>query len=256
MARSVENVLTNSGRSLIARCLAAGSPIVFSRAELGTGLAGDLDKLEQRTSLIAKYANADVQKKKADDSGNLVITLAYENTGVKTSVYIEEIGVFARLSTEPDSSAVLFSYLTFGQYPTIILPETIQGMQRIFDLPFSFGSGDSVAVSINPSGMISADDVSPIALPGKILEVGDDGKLHADITGDANTLDGHDSTYFATADHSHSTATQTANGFLSSTDKRKLDTLADEVDQDLKKTSSPTFANLTINGVISGAKFV
>lgn len=256
MARSVENVLTNKGRALIAKSLAAGTPIVFSRAEIGTGLAGDLDNLAAKTSLIAKYAEAAIQKRTADNSGNFVITLSYENSGVKTSVYIEEIGIYARLSTEAGSAAILFSYLTFGQYPTIILPETVQGMQRIFDIPFSFGSGDSVSVNITPSGMVSSGDVSETSSPGKIVKVGTDGKLHVDISGDASTLDGHNSAYFAKANHVHDAATQTKNGFMSSSDKKKLDEVGSKIDQDMKTTSSPTFAGLTVNGVISGARFV
>lgn len=39
----------------------------------------------------------------------------------------------------------------------------------------------------------------------------------------ADMLDGHDSTYFAAASHVHSVATASSNGFMSNTDKSKLD---------------------------------
>ena len=96
---------------------------------------------------------------------------------------------------------------------------------------------------------------SLMAGDGKLLFMNADGKLPASITGDANTLDGHDSTYFAAASHSHSNATQSAAGFESAADKTNLDTLVSRVNQDLKTTASPTFAGLTVNGYIEGAVF-
>lgn len=42
----------------------------------------------------------------------------------------------------------------------------------------------------------------------------------------ADLLDGHDSTYFATSGHTHDAATQSSNGLMSNTDKKKLDGIA------------------------------
>ena len=55
--------------------------------------------------------------------------------------------------------------------------------------------------------------------------------------------------------HGHKAATTTAAGFLSPTDKSKLDTLDGRVNQGVKSTDSPEFAGLTVNGVITGATF-
>lgn len=45
-------------------------------------------------------------------------------------------------------------------------------------------------------------DTASVANAGKLLKIGSDGKLHADITGDAATLEGHAASYFGTkADH-------------------------------------------------------
>ena len=44
---------------------------------------------------------------------------------------------------------------------------------------------------------------------------------------DADLLDGHDSDYFATVDHNHNVATQSADGFMSSADKEKLDGISE-----------------------------
>lgn len=47
--------------------------------------------------------------------------------------------------------------------------------------------------------LLYASDIAATATAGKLLRVGGDGKLHVDITGDADTLDGKHATYFAAA---------------------------------------------------------
>lgn len=51
-----------------------------------------------------------------------------------------------------------------------------------------------------------------------------DGTLNAGLN--ADQLDGHDSAYFSAAGHTHGAATATSNGFMSNTDKAKLDGVA------------------------------
>ena len=51
-----------------------------------------------------------------------------------------------------------------------------------------------------------------------------DGTLNAGLN--ADQLDGHDSAYFSADGHVHSAATPTSNGFMSNTDKAKLDGIA------------------------------
>lgn len=93
-------------------------------------------------------------------------------------------------------------------------------------------------------------------MPNKLLYLDSNGKLPADITGDAQSLAGHDSTYFAIATHRHDNATATADGYMAKEDKTELSTLSDRVNQGVKTTDTPTFAGITLNGgYIDGAKF-
>lgn len=224
MARGIENALTDAGRALIARSIAEGSPIVFSGAKVGTGLLPDTQDPAKQTSLIAPYADADINGSSADESANLIISVRFSNQNVLSSVYLEEIGVYAKL--QQDAESILFSYLSFGAYPSVILAADVQGMDRTFDLPFSFGSGSTVSVEISPSGLVSASDVSDVGIPGKIVRANHDGKLDVSIIGDASTLQGKDPSDFAEADHSHDVASQTSSGFMSPVDKRALDLVA------------------------------
>lgn len=270
MSRSVENVLTQSGMALLARSLSEGRPVVFTRAELGTGIAADEADLTAFTELIAKYANATVAKKRILTDGQLIVTVQFVNAEVRQTVYIEEIGLFAKLgagggrSEEADSAAVLFSYMTFGATPDLILSVDMASVQRVYDIPYIFNGTASVTVTISPSGMITNADVTTSggaedehgeSKEGKLVSLNAAGKLDVDITGDANTLDGHDSDYFAVADHDHDDATQQVHGYMSTADKARHDEMSRYLNQSLKTTDSPTFAGLTVNGYIDGARF-
>lgn len=254
MARDIENALTSQGATIIARTLAEGKPVVFTRVRLGTGVAADSADLSTFTDLITYYADASITTKKTSGAGNLVISCSFWNTNVQATTYIEEIGLYAKI--QGDSSDVLFSYLTFGQYPDIILAAADASVQRTYDLPYVFGPGAGTSVTITPSGLLPSTDAVYEPEAGKLLRMDENGKLPVDITGDAITLGGHGVSYFATADHTHAAATQSAAGFESAADKTNLDTLVSRVNQNLKTTDSPTFAGMTVNGYIYGARFL
>lgn len=252
----VINVITSAGSALIARGLAQNKPVVFVRAELGTGAAGssDVSALAARTALVEKFRNADISKKSAQGTA-LVVSAQFWNTDVLESVYISEIGLIAKLEGEADSAAILFSYLTFGSYPDLIPLGTATPVQRIYDVPFDFASGSSATVTITPSTLVSEDEVSETAEAGKIVRRDAEGRIAGDIAGDAHTLGGHTYDWYAPADHSHNAATASQAGFMAANDKQALDLLAGRVDQALTRTSAPTFQGLTINGYIDGARF-
>ena len=253
MARSIENTLTTAGLNLMARSLAEGKPVIFSRAALGTGVAPDADDISHYTALITPYDNGVISNRKVNSAGNLIVTVTFVNTSVQESTYIDEIGLFCKL--DGDASDVLFSYLTFGQFPDLILAAAEASVQRTYDLPYIFGSGATASVVIDPSAMVSEEDVSTTATAGKLLRVNQDGKLDVSITGDALTLGGHSYTYFAPASHRHDNATTSADGFMSKEDKAAHDLLVSRVNQEVNTDSIPTFAGAVVNGYIDNARF-
>lgn len=60
----------------------------------------------------------------------------------------------------------------------------------------------------------------------------------------------------AESDHTHDTATTSVAGFMSATDKSRVNTLYNRVDQSLTTTSSPTFASVTATGTITADKVI
>jgi len=68
--------------------------------------------------------------------------------------------------------------------------------------------------------------------------------------GDADTVDGKHASDFSAYGHVHPNATTSFAGYMSETDKSKLDTVSGRVDQSLLTTSSPTFNVVTAAKVI------
>lgn len=294
--RNVVNVLTNAGMNLIAQAIGTEN-IVFVNAKLGTGsfdewvsgttyAVGDyvvynseLYKCKTANSDVAwtaskwdavgfkslsalktPYANgtAGISKKRVTD-GTMIMTAQYVNTLVTEPVYINEIGVYAKLSSQTDAQAIMFSYLTFGDYPDLILSKDTATVQRVYDIPYVFAGAAMVTVTITPSTLIANEDAVTEGGAGaanKLLWLNEDGKFDVDITGDAITLGGHGVAYFATADHRHDNATNEADGFMSKEDKVAHDQLVQRVDQDLTQDSTTVrFSRLHVD-YIDGARFV
>lgn len=253
----VVNVLTDGGAALLASSIAQAKPVIYTIAKLGTGSAGtsDVSELAERTALVTYYDDADIVKK-ASDSTVLVVSAQYWNTNVSSAVAIKEIGLYAKLQGQADNAAVLFSYLTFGDSQDLIPAYSTTPVQRTYDIPFDFGTGEAVSVTIDPSGLVPASAVSTSATAGAIVQRDSNGKVAGDITGSAYQLGGHTYDWFSPATHTHAAATTSAAGFLSASDKTALNTVTGRVDQALTQSSTPTFAGLVITGgYIDGARF-
>lgn len=134
-----------------------------------------------------------------------------------------------------------------GKLPASITgdAQTIQG-----NAPSAFAPA-----SHTHSQYIQLTEAVTTAVANKLLRLNANGKLPADITGDAATLGGTAPDGYAKAVHAHTNATASAAGYMSATDKANLDTLVSRVNQGLKTTDSPTFAALTVNGIIKGAAY-
>lgn len=249
--RDIEHKVTASGLAVIAKCIALGMPVTFTKAALGTGTAPDADAISTYTSLINWYDDADVASKHYIGS-TLSIAVQYYNNNVSSVVNIGELGLYA---TDPDDGEVLISYTTFGQYTDKLLPIQQTPILKTYEVVIDFSNGGSVSVTINPEALLPATDAVDAPAAGKLLRLNSQSKLPASITGDAATVGGNSPSAFASASHIHNKATAAADGFMSKEDKSSLDTMVGRVNQDLRTTASPTFASLTVNGVITGARY-
>ena len=113
-------------------------------------------------------------------------------------------------------------------------------------------TGDTIIFtpSVDTEGNLSWSNNGGLANPETVNIRGPQGE--ASSGGDAALLEGHPASYFATADHDHDDATQTKHGFLSISDKAKLDTLvgSNKSAQGVGVGDSPTFGTVTADKVI------
>lgn len=235
MARNIEHVVTASGLAVIAKCIALGIPVTFTKASLGTGTAPDADDISTYTNLLTWFDDASIASKGYVGS-TLSIAIQYLNTNVEN---VTNIGEFAIYATDPDLGEVIFSYTTFGQYLDKLLPAQQTPILKTYEAVFDFSNGASVSVTINPEALLLATNAVDEPSPGKLLRLNAQSKLPASITGDAATLGGNAASVFAT----RAKATTEADGLMSKEDKQKLG-------QDVSQNASPTFAGLNLNGNI------
>ena len=249
---AIKTYITNRGRNLLAKALAGGFAVSFVAAELGTGTAGTDEQIMAYNSLVSKFDNAVMGGRNYEGSATCKFAIQYATSGITQTVYITEIGIYA---TDPDDGKILFSYTTFGTDADRLFPNSESSIYRVYDVTVLFSAGSGVSVTIDPTALIKATSASDTPVAGKLLYVGQDCKMHVDITGSAAQLGGKNPNEYASADHRHNNATASADGFMSKEDKATHDEMAGRINQSVKTDASPTFAGLTVNGFIEGATF-
>lgn len=247
---AVQTFITNKGADLIAKSIARGLAIAFDGAEIGTGaITGDA---KTYTGLKVKYADAMLSKAVYEGNATCKFSAQYTATGLLSPVLITEIGIYA---TDPDVGRVLFTYTNLGDAPDRLFPSDQASFYKFYDVTLVFTTSNGVTVTINPSSLVPASEITVIPTANKVLRLNDDSKLPTSITGDAKSVGGVELTGLALAGHRHSNATNLADGFMSKEDKAAHDILVSRVNQGLNTNSNPTFASMTV-GQINGATFL
>lgn len=251
MARGIEHKVTNLGLAWIEKVI-AGHPVNFTKGQIGTGVAPDGQDIAEYTQLINYYDDTGLAQP-AYQAGNVHVELNYTNQNVTQTVRITELGLFA---LDPDLGEILIAYTTFGEYPDPLAPAGQTPMTKLWTMLLNLvNPPSSMVAQVSAAAMVPASDVTDAATPGKILRVNQEAKLPVSITGDAQSIAGKTPADFAAVQHSHGAATQQSDGFMAASDKTALDTLAGRVNQSVSTTASPTFQNITVAGVINGAKY-
>ncbi|MGL5435866.1 MAG: hypothetical protein ACRDBO_10780 [Lachnospiraceae bacterium] len=156
-------VLSKDSLQLIAKLVATGAPLIFTRAAVGTGkLPAGYDP-GSMTGLNDYRMDGEISKLEA--SGEQAdVTFQISSIGVDTGFIITEAGLFAE---DPDKGEILFCYLDLSADPQYIYPEN-STISKFFELTMSVivGSVSSVTAYISPSALITYeqldDELKPI----------------------------------------------------------------------------------------------
>lgn len=151
-------VITRKGLQLIAKLVASGTALSFTRASVGTG------------SVPAGYDPAgmtDLNNYKMDGSisscsylgDEASIIMQISSLGVETGFTITETGLFA---TDPDEGEILYSYLDLSKDPQYVYEENSAISKFVeMTLVVKIGTVDKVTAYFNPRSLLTREgDIS------------------------------------------------------------------------------------------------
>lgn len=161
---STGTVLSKDSLQLIAKLVASGSPLVFTRAAVGTGkLPAGYDP-GSMTGLNNYRMDGEISKIEA--SGEQAdISFQISSIGVDTGFIVTEAGLFAE---DPDKGEILFSYLDLSADPQYIYPEN-STISKFFELTMSviIGRVSSVTTFLSPGSLVTREQLNAELKPLK-----------------------------------------------------------------------------------------
>lgn len=168
---STGTVLSKDSLQLIAKLVASGSPLVFTRAAVGTGKLPSGYDPGSMTGLNNYRMDGEISKIEA--SGEQAdISFQISSIGVDTGFIVTEAGLFAE---DPDKGEILFSYLDLSADPQYIYPEN-STISKFFELTMSviIGRVSSVTAFLSPGSLVTREQLNAEVL---YPEFNDSGKV-------------------------------------------------------------------------------
>lgn len=154
--------LTNKGYEVLNRLLASQGTLEIVSAELGKGVILDETAARLRTSLLQKVCNADLVSVDFE-GGEARIRVQYSNAGLKTGFFVNEIGIFVK---NPAGGAnVLYCYVSFGENPDWIAPESSAQYIREYDIKTIISNLPNVTITSTPSVLVSREELNNVVAP-------------------------------------------------------------------------------------------
>lgn len=152
---SMAAYLTTKGLSVLNQVIASQGPLQITKAELGDGVVTGESACRARTSLASKICDATFAKAKYK-GGEAILSVQYNNAGLSTGFFVNEIGIYA---IDPSTgTSVLYCYATFGDKPDWIAPASSAGYVRTYDVNVIISNAASVNVNISPTAMVTVAD--------------------------------------------------------------------------------------------------
>ena len=152
---SMAAYLTTKGLSVLNQVIASQGPLQITKAELGSGVVTGESACRARTSLANKICDATFAAAKYK-GGEAILSVAYQNTGLSTGFFVNEIGIYA---IDPSTgTSVLYCYATFGDTPDWIAPVSSAGYSRVYDVSVIISNVASVNVNISSSALVTVAD--------------------------------------------------------------------------------------------------
>ena len=151
-------VITNKGLQLIAKLVASGTVLSFTRAAVGTGsVPSGYDPTNMTGLNKYKMDGAIASCSSSGDTASIIFQVS--SIGVSAGFTITEAGLFA---TDPDEGEILYCYLDMSTDPQYIYAEG-SAISKFVEMTLTVvvGSVQSVTAYINPGSLLTNDgDIS------------------------------------------------------------------------------------------------
>lgn len=152
--------ITNDGAQYLALAQ-AGSKLVITKAQIGTGYLGTGQSAVSRTALISPLKDCAIQSKQAVGS-TVNVTMQFVNTdgagNVLDPFWWAEVGLFAKLDNDPDHPEILFAYANaMDEAHADYIPGTLTEFLFVMALNVQ-NAADNIAIDITAPVLYLATD--------------------------------------------------------------------------------------------------
>ena len=138
--------VTSKGKMLEARTH-AGEAIAFTRMQVGSGSLSEGQSIEALTALISPIKYIPISSVKSNGT-KAVVAGAFTNSGVVSSFYFREIGLFA---TDPIDGEILYAYANAGSSADNIPAYSTTPVEFTFSFNITFSNTSGVTVVADSS---------------------------------------------------------------------------------------------------------
>lgn len=147
------NFITQKGLALIAKLVASGNELLFSRAAAGTGSTPEGISPEEMDNLNAYQMDADISDYGLEN-GNAYVTIQISSDKVSAGFLLSEVGVYA---LDPDEGEILYAYMDVSSDPTYIYEKGSSNRIKFaeFTLYVLIGRVTKVNAYITPGSIIT-----------------------------------------------------------------------------------------------------
>ena len=163
--------LTQKGNDLIAKLMASGEGLQFTRVSVGDGSIPSGSSPDSMTDLGHEVMDGMIASIANSNNGEVSIVAQVSSVGVETGFNATELGLWA---TDPDEGEILYTYLSLQEHPEWIRPDgDAVNKLATFTLVTIVSSVSIVTAIINPDAFATMADLANYALIGHGHEISD-----------------------------------------------------------------------------------
>jgi hypothetical protein len=156
-----------AGRNLLNYLIGADLPLTIERAAVGNGaLPADPDAM---TALVAEVMDGSFSQYANPGTGEARFTVQVSSIGVAVGFNVTEVGIYAmdpRTETE-----TLLAYVPLHDHPQWIRPASAAiNNVATFDVIVAVGAVDEIAITLDPSSLVSRQDFEELEGRVEVLE--------------------------------------------------------------------------------------